>query len=213
MKYKDVKPNLGVLEVLGASLLHGVDATKMKFHPHLQHKNFHRIIYNFPHAGFHGRETNPDVIMMHRNLVRGFLWNARSMLSPDGEVHINHKFTAPYHSWGIADIALECQLVLVGLDDFKIEHYPGYENKRGSGSRCDKPFPLGDCRTFIFKLRPVTAIFLKMESRKLHAPFHPGTMGRAKSTKEIEKKCDERAIGRNFCTRHVSASISKRSRA
>ncbi|KAL7130728.1 hypothetical protein ABFS83_13G153100 [Erythranthe nasuta] len=151
VKYKNVKVNLGVLEYLGASLLHGVDATTMNAHPALQWRKFHRVIYNFPHAGFFGGESNPNLITMHRNLVRGFLWNAKTMLWPDGEIHINHKITAPFDTWRIEELAFECSLVLVGLDNFKIKDYPGYENKRGSGSRSDEPFPLGECRTFIFK--------------------------------------------------------------
>lgn len=33
---------------------------------------------------------------------------------------------------------------------FKKEDYPGYENKRGAGSNCDKQFLLGECCTFRF---------------------------------------------------------------
>lgn len=77
------------------------------------------------------------------------------MLCPDGEIHINHKIKAPFDSWRIEDLGSECLLVFAGLDDFKIEDYPGYANKRGSGSRSDDPFPLGECRTFKFKL-PIT---------------------------------------------------------
>ncbi|KAK1373352.1 hypothetical protein POM88_029545 [Heracleum sosnowskyi] len=33
---------------------------------------------------------------------------------------------------------------------FAEEDYPGYENKRGSSSRCDQSFPLGNCCTFKF---------------------------------------------------------------
>lgn len=61
-KYKNAKANLAYLKVLGASLLHGVDATKMRILPVFQWKKFHRIIFNFPHAGFYGREDNPDLI-------------------------------------------------------------------------------------------------------------------------------------------------------
>ena len=56
--YKKAKSNLEALEKLGASLLFGVDATKMKLHTDLKMWKFDRIIYNFPHAGFHGKEDN-----------------------------------------------------------------------------------------------------------------------------------------------------------
>ncbi|KAK6143627.1 hypothetical protein DH2020_023975 [Rehmannia glutinosa] len=146
----------------GANVLHGVDATQMKILPDLRWKKFHRIIYNFPHAGFHGKEDNPDLIMMHRDLVRGFLMNASSMLWHDGEIHVNHKITAPFDSWRIEDLASECSLLFMGQDDFRIQDYPGYENKRGSGSRSDEPFPLGECKTFKFKLCHAAEKFLNV---------------------------------------------------
>lgn len=61
-KYKKAKSNLGKLKKLGASLLHGVDATRMKYHPDLRVQKFDRIIFNFPHAGFHGKEDNVQLI-------------------------------------------------------------------------------------------------------------------------------------------------------
>ncbi|KAL6567677.1 hypothetical protein OROGR_001345 [Orobanche gracilis] len=151
-KYRNAYANLAVLEIMGATLLHGVDATLMRSLPDLQSQKFHRVVYNFPHAGFHRKEDNPDLILMHRNLVRGFLMNASTMLLPDGEIHVNHKITAPFDSWKIEDLAAECSLLCVGQDYFRIEDYPGYQNKRGSGSRPDEPFPLGECITFRFKL-------------------------------------------------------------
>lgn len=62
-KYKQAKSNLENLERLGASLLHGVDATKMKFHPDLRMRRFDRIVFNFPHAGFHGKEDGLQLVM------------------------------------------------------------------------------------------------------------------------------------------------------
>ncbi|KAL3821179.1 hypothetical protein ACJIZ3_007084 [Penstemon smallii] len=157
--YKNAKKNLAFLEMLGATLLHGVDATKMKIYPYLQCRKFHRIIYNFPHAGFLQKEDHPHLISMHRELVCGFFLNARSMLWVDGEIHISHKITPPFNSWRIEDLALNCSLFLVECADFRIQDYPCYNNKRGSGSRCDEPFPLGKCRTFKFKLFPNSTTF------------------------------------------------------
>ncbi|XP_039170861.1 heavy metal-associated isoprenylated plant protein 41-like [Eucalyptus grandis] len=61
-KYEKAKSNLGKLKKLGASLLHGVDATKLKYHPDLRVRKFDRIIFNFPHAGFLGKENNVQLI-------------------------------------------------------------------------------------------------------------------------------------------------------
>jgi hypothetical protein len=62
-KYKNAKSNLEELQKLGAYVLHGVDATVMKFHPDLKMQRFDRIIFNFPHAGFHRKEDNLMMIM------------------------------------------------------------------------------------------------------------------------------------------------------
>lgn len=62
-KYKRAKKNLENLKSFGAQILHGVDAIKMKLHTDLQMRKFDRIVYNFPHAGFLGKEDDHRVIM------------------------------------------------------------------------------------------------------------------------------------------------------
>ncbi|ONK75936.1 uncharacterized protein A4U43_C03F22130 [Asparagus officinalis] len=61
-KYKRAKSNLQCLKELGATILHGVDATKMKYHTELRMQKFDRIVFNFPHAGFKGKEDNMRVM-------------------------------------------------------------------------------------------------------------------------------------------------------
>ncbi|GMJ10510.1 hypothetical protein HRI_004720200 [Hibiscus trionum] len=153
-KYKNAVSNLENLRKLGATLLHGVDATKMKHHTDLANRKFDRIIFNFPHAGFHGKEHDPHMIQMHKNLVQGFFRNARGMLRSNGEIHVNHKTGTPFCLWNLEKLASESSLVLFQCVDFNIEDYPGYHNKRGDSSRCDLPFPLGDSSTFKFGFHP-----------------------------------------------------------
>ncbi|XP_058783969.1 heavy metal-associated isoprenylated plant protein 41-like [Vicia villosa] len=153
-KYKNAKSNLEELQKLGAYLLHGVDATKMKFHPDLKMRRFDRIIFNFPHAGFYGKEDNSMMIKMHMDLVFGFFKNATHMLRINGEVHVNHKTTPPFDTWNIEKLAEQSFLMMIECADFKQEDYPGYNNKRGHRSRCDDPFPLGKCSTFKFVYNP-----------------------------------------------------------
>ncbi|KAL6999074.1 25S rRNA (uracil2634-N3)-methyltransferase [Sarracenia purpurea var. burkii] len=81
---------------------------------------------------------------MHRNLVHGFFRNASGMLRADGEIHINHKTSAPFNHWNLEELAAQKSLALIGCVDFKIADYPGYNNKRGASLRCDEPFPLGE---------------------------------------------------------------------
>lgn len=91
---------------------------------------------------------------MHRTLVSGFLLNARCMLWPYGEVHVSHKTTPPFCHWNIPELASLNSLTLIDCTNFRIEDFPGYNNKRGAGSRCDEPFPLGKCSTFKFRVTP-----------------------------------------------------------
>ncbi|KAF5188133.1 Heavy metal-associated isoprenylated plant protein, partial [Thalictrum thalictroides] len=152
--YSNGKSNLENLKKLGATIIHGVDATNMKMHTDLLARKFDRIIFNFPHAGFYGKEDHQPLILKHRTLVRGFFKNASDMLRPDGEVHVNHKTTAPFTHWSIEELATGYCLKLTECIEFKKGDYPGYSNKRGASDRCDEPFPLGECSTFKFRLVP-----------------------------------------------------------
>ncbi|KAK7301869.1 hypothetical protein RJT34_12745 [Clitoria ternatea] len=149
-KYKHAKSNLADLQKLGACLIHVVDATKMKLYSELQMRMFDRVIFNFPHAGFYGSEDNILLIEMHKDLVLGFFKNASQMLRAGGEIHVSHKTTEPFRNWNIEELAKQSGLTLIDCADFKKENYPGYNNKRGNGDRCDEPFPLGECSTYKF---------------------------------------------------------------
>ncbi|KAK0602642.1 hypothetical protein LWI29_035574 [Acer saccharum] len=92
---------------------------------------------------------------MHRDLLNGFFENASPMLRANGEVHVSHKTTPPFDCWNLKDLAFKNSLSLIEpVVEFKKEDYPGYNNKRGDGQRCDDPFPLGGCSTFKFELSP-----------------------------------------------------------
>ncbi|XP_024006072.1 heavy metal-associated isoprenylated plant protein 41 [Eutrema salsugineum] len=154
-KYKKARSNLETLKRLGAILLHGVDATKLQFHRHLHFRRFDRVIFNFPHAGFHSKESDPCQIQKHRKLVFGFFHGASHMLRANGQIHVSHKNNAPFCHWELEELASRCSLALIHCVAFDKCNYPGYENKRGDGSRCDQPFPLGECSTFKFRVSSV----------------------------------------------------------
>ncbi|KAG2384160.1 Heavy metal-associated isoprenylated plant protein [Vigna angularis] len=148
--YAKASQNLKELEDLGCTIVNPVDVMTMAEHRLLQGRKFDRIIYNFPHAGFGGRESDFSQIQRHRDLVRGFLQNAKLMLSSFGEIHITHKTTYPFTMWYIEYLASCEGLRLVGEVEFDKALYPGYENKRGSGLCCDQSFFIGKCSTFKF---------------------------------------------------------------
>lgn len=101
----------------------------------------------------------------------GFLKNATSLLRLNGEIHVNHKTTAPFSDWNIQELGEQSSLTLIECADFNKEDYPDYNNKRGDGFRCDEPFPLGKCSTFKFAyIRRATEN--KPEIRKLSNLTH-----------------------------------------
>ncbi|KAL8148774.1 hypothetical protein AgCh_005949 [Apium graveolens] len=122
----------------------------MKHHPLLNLKFFDRIVFNFPHAGFIFGEHTDYMIELHKKLVRGFLRNARDMLTTNGEIHITHKTAYPFNKWNIEELGNETGLHLVGESAFYRCEYRGYINKRGSGANCNKTFPVGLASTFKF---------------------------------------------------------------
>ncbi|XP_057725595.1 uncharacterized protein At4g26485-like [Arachis stenosperma] len=148
--YSRASKNLDELKNLGCTLVHEVDGHIMNHHPLLKNKLFDRIVFNFPHAGFHGREHEWLQIMLHQEVVSGFLKSARKMLKEDGEVHVTHKTAYPFCNWEIVKLAKKAELSLVEEVPFEIFDYPGYINKRGHGDRCDRSFPVGQCSTFKF---------------------------------------------------------------
>ncbi|XP_059284158.1 heavy metal-associated isoprenylated plant protein 41-like [Lycium ferocissimum] len=170
--YKNGESNLEKLKSLGGSILHGVNATKMQHHPDLSNQKFDRIIFNFPHAGFHGSEDNKHLIQMHRNLVRSFLWSAKKMLSVGGQIHVAHKTTPTYNRWDLVGLGKENSLICIECAEFRAENYPGYNNKMGDGPKCDEPFHLGECQTFMFilDLSRKNVPMTKQKKHNLHEP-------------------------------------------
>ncbi|KAL6844700.1 hypothetical protein ACP4OV_025359 [Aristida adscensionis] len=151
-KYCKAEPNIMKLKSLGAAVLHGIDVKTMKFHTDLKTRRFDRIVYNFPHAGFKGKECDMHMITLHKELVRRFFCSARHLVRLDGEIHVSHKTGKPYDKWDIEHLAAEFSLVLVEKASFQKGDYPGYNQKKGDGPNCDRPFKLGTCYTFKFRI-------------------------------------------------------------
>ncbi|CAN6196355.1 unnamed protein product [Urochloa humidicola] len=151
-KYYRAESNIMSLKSLGATVLHGIDVKRMKFHTNLKNRRFDRIVYNFPHAGFKGKEYEVHMIKLHKKLVKGYFCNARCLLRPCGEIHVSHKTGASYDKWNLEGIAAMFSLILAEKVGFQKADYPGYNQKKGDGPMCDKPFKLGTCCTFKFKI-------------------------------------------------------------
>ncbi|KAG7595309.1 BolA-like superfamily [Arabidopsis thaliana x Arabidopsis arenosa] len=192
-KYKKARSNLETLKRLGAFLLHGVDATKLLLHPDLHYRRFDRVIFNFPHTGFHGKESDPCQIHCCNfgNFLKDLLHVlCLHMVRADGEVHVSHKNKAPFCHWNLEELASRCFLVLIQRVAFEKRNYPGYENKRGDGSRCDQPFLLGECSTFKFKFSLV--------AKELYAE-----KVKWREVKEREPKCSQDFSTRAMNNKHA----------
>ncbi|KAM5586826.1 uncharacterized protein ABKV19_005649 [Rosa sericea] len=180
IKYSKAMSNLRELESRGCQILHGVDVNTMLHHPELINKQFDRIIYNFPHAGYlkgrcRSREKNKFQILLHQSLVRGYFMNSREMLTKNGEIHVTHKTSYPFSEWEIVELAEEAELFLVKEEEFYKLDYPGYENKRGDRI-CDESFPVGKSSTFIFAKRLYPNTRFHPGTLSISTRFHPGTL-------------------------------------
>lgn len=152
-KYSNAIENMRELQDMGCVVLCGVDATTMSQHFFLTTQRFHRIVYNFPHVGFAYPEANACQIKLNKQLVKGFLRNAKVLLKKEnGEIHVTHKTGEPYDKWDLVKKAAKIDLVLYEAPPFLKHKYPGYTQKRAHGRSSDAPFDLGGCTTFKFRL-------------------------------------------------------------
>ncbi|KAG2635702.1 hypothetical protein PVAP13_2NG383903 [Panicum virgatum] len=151
-KYSKAESNIMELKRLGATVLHGVDEKKMRFHADLKSSRFDRIVFNFPHAGFKGKEDDMHMVNLHKELLWGFFFNARHLVRRYGEIHVTHKTGLPYDRWDLEHLPSRSSLAMVEKVSFRKEDYPGYNQKRGDSARCDEPFDLGACCTFKFQI-------------------------------------------------------------
>ena len=71
-KYSRAESNIMNLKRLGATVLHGIDVKTMKSHSDLKNRRFDRIVFNFPHAGFKGKEDDLHMIKYVHNFVYVF---------------------------------------------------------------------------------------------------------------------------------------------
>ncbi|XP_047324113.1 uncharacterized protein At4g26485-like [Impatiens glandulifera] len=149
--YRNAIANIQKLTSRGATVMHRVDATTMSSHSFLRLIKYDRIIYNFPFYGFRRRnETRESNLQKHRELVRGFLWNAKKMLQEDGEIHISHKTNGFHLEWNVKELASLEGLCLLRQVKFNLNDYPGYETKYGFGG--DKNFDCNPSMTYIWRI-------------------------------------------------------------
>ncbi|KAF5200081.1 Heavy metal-associated isoprenylated plant protein [Thalictrum thalictroides] len=152
--YEDAMSNINHLKNNGCTILHEVDATVMASHPVLSGLKFDRIIYNFPLVGFIN-ESKRTQLKRNRNLVLKFMKNAKELMKEDGEIHITHKSSTSYREWNLENLAKQNRLKLIEEVEFRLWHYPGYNNKYGFGG--NENFECYPSKTYKFGLKDVVA--------------------------------------------------------
>ncbi|MEZ5690744.1 MAG: class I SAM-dependent methyltransferase [Rickettsiales bacterium] len=121
---QDAKDNAKKLRILGAEVLHGINASKIA--DIFSDKRFETIIFQFPHAG--SREPiddhNPNFI-----LVSNFLNNAARLLVNDGAVLISAVDSPHYHgAFQFEDAAKEAGFAKPTIYPFEPSDFIGYEH-------------------------------------------------------------------------------------
>ena len=141
------------LEENGATVMNGIDATKLHEVSALQGEKFDRIIWNFPCIGqglSAGADGQSSEMEANKSLIKDFFRSASQLLSTEGEVHIAHKTIEPFCWWQMPKLGLEsgggldlsCSLV------FDRALFPGYVNRKALHK---KSFPCHDAEIYVFK--------------------------------------------------------------
>ncbi|KAI7896972.1 uncharacterized protein EV154DRAFT_541258 [Mucor mucedo] len=153
-KYGDeAKDNVELIREYGATVLFEVDATD--FPKEVKKNRYHKIIFNFPHAGSGIKDQDRNVVA-NQKLLNGFFDAATPMLTkaskgeipatksntrqaeeeivPDGEIHVTLKTCKPYNLWAVKGLVKANGVLAVkGTTPFYADDFPGYEHRRTLG--------------------------------------------------------------------------------
>ena len=123
-KYKTAKANLAAVNAAGATVLHGVDATRLdRSFPVAagDGHRFDRIVFNFPHSG-------QQRVHVNRELLHNFFLSAQGHLTPAGQAHVTLKMRPPYSEWQVEAQAKKAGMRTVDVLHFDQKVFPGYRH-------------------------------------------------------------------------------------
>ncbi|KAG0253539.1 hypothetical protein DFQ27_007350 [Actinomortierella ambigua] len=164
-KYGDGDDHVREVQEAGATVLFGVDGTKLDECKALKGKRFSKIVFNFPHAGAGIKDQDRNVLS-NQKLLQAFFESAASFLTdPElgdkkpGEILVTIKTGNPYDLWNIKRLAVGTGLLGNKTSfPFHTELYPGYEHRRTIGFK-DGVSQAGNAE--IVSKKPKTYVFVK----------------------------------------------------
>ena len=138
--------NAKCLRDLGASVLHGIDATMLS--DHFGRTRFGLIAFQFPNVAsrkpVHGR--NPNYV-----LVRRFLRNAAVSLSENGCIAITVVDSPHYDgAFAMKDAARWAGASVPHVHPFHVDDHPGYRHSNTDDDGESAVSTKDDCQTYVF---------------------------------------------------------------
>ncbi len=145
---EETQKNVKILKECGASILNGIDATKLS--QYFPQQKFDTIVFQFPNAGSREPEygRNPNYI-----LVRSFLKSAATCLSNNGKILLTAVYTPHYQgAFQFEEAAEKAGYHIMGSYPFDQESFPGYThtNTNDDDSAIEKH---DEFKTWIFELK------------------------------------------------------------
>ncbi|XP_069684284.1 ferredoxin-fold anticodon-binding domain-containing protein 1-like [Periplaneta americana] len=130
---KETEENIAYLKQKDVRVLLDVDATKMDHHPVLKNEKFSKIIFNFPHTG--GKMK----IHLNRDLLKRFFISSSELIHVDGKILVSlckgqggTRADKPVRrwddTWQVVEMAGHGDLVLVSVEHFRSDIFPGYKS-------------------------------------------------------------------------------------